>query len=111
VVTTEDFNGRYADLLSALGDAVRLLQARGERHWAVWLEHRRVRISAGDRHALEQIRAAYGGMGSLSDLVIHPLNHHDIALADVAATNDRFQELLRRIWANSTEMLRDLDRS
>jgi hypothetical protein len=50
-------------------------------------------------------------MGSLNDLVIHPMNHHNIAQVDVAAANERLQALLLRIWTNTTEMLGDLDRS
>lgn len=48
--------------------------------------------------APEDVRHAFGGMGSLNDLVIDPINRHAIAPDDVAAVNNELDALRSRIW-------------
>ena len=63
-----------ARLLATLDDAAALLVEHGEHEWAAWLQGDRRRIAQGDFAGLDHLLAAFGGMGSLNDLVFDPRN-------------------------------------
>jgi hypothetical protein len=97
-------------LLTDLSDLIRLLDTHREEHWASWLAERRDRIAHGDEHALRQLRSSFGGMGSLNDLVIHPINGHRIGDTDVERVNQQVRDLLTKVWTGLQAVLRELDR-
>jgi hypothetical protein len=105
-----DFDREYRKLLEALDRAVALLRPYSD-SWADWLESDRSKIAGGDRHALEHLLMAFGGMGSLNDLVIHPLNGHVIDDADIDRVNRELMTHRSEIWAAARAMKRELDRS
>lgn len=70
----DEFEVRLARLLATLDDAAALLVEHGEHGWAAWLEGDRRRIAQGDLAGLDHLLAAFGGMGSLNDLVFDPRN-------------------------------------
>ena len=61
-----------AELVSALKEAVALLHACGQERWAGWLEKDRKLIAGGDFYGVKHLLQAFGGMGSLNDLVVEP---------------------------------------
>lgn len=65
----DEFEVRLARLLATLDDAAALLVEHSEHGWAAWLEGDRRRIAQGDLAGLDHLLAAFGGMGSLNDLV------------------------------------------
>lgn len=106
----EDFDRHFTALLSAASEASALLRRCGEARWACWLDTAAARIKLGDRYGLENVRAAFGGMGSLNDLVIHPLNGHQVSDDEVDAVNQRLSSLVSQLWRHANEMKRELDR-
>jgi Domain of unknown function (DUF6966) len=97
-------------LVVHLCDLTRLLEAHGEEQWALWLAERRDRIAHGEGHALRQLRDSFGGMGSVNDLLINPINGHHVNPADVADVNQRLCDLRATVWTSLQTVLRQLDR-
>ena len=57
------------ELVAALDEAAALLDASGHEHWAAWMRTSAAEIRASDRHGVERVLRAYGGMGSFNDVV------------------------------------------
>ena len=49
-------------------------------------------------------------MGSFTDLVLHPINGHDLGDAEIDVTNERLARLRSSIFQTATDLRRDLDR-
>ncbi len=110
-VNDDDFERRLADLLATLDDASTLLAKHGAHHWAGWLSKDRERIANHDRHGLEHLLMAFGGMGSLNDLVFHPLNGNASGEGLDGWDNDELDALRSKIFRNATALRHELDRS
>lgn len=94
------------ELLATLDCLVALLRRHGEIHWAAWLERDAERLRKGDVSAVDHLLSAFGGMGSLSDLVLSPANGHAIAENDVESVNAE----LRRLASHAHDLARELQR-
>jgi len=91
----------YRAALTACRD---LLVRVREPAWAAWLERDLAEWAHGRvRHHLE----AFGGMGSLNDLVLSRDNGHDLAAEDEAWAN----ALLEQLLDTSRELARSIERS
>jgi hypothetical protein len=64
-------------------------------------------IEAGDGYGLQHLLGAYGGMGSFSDLLIHPANGHPIDSRDVDAVNNYLRTLGAAVWSRASALLRE----
>jgi hypothetical protein len=62
---------------------------------------------AGDGYGLQHLLGAYGGMGSFSDLVIHPANGHQIDPGDLDAVNDQLRALGEAVWSRASALVRE----
>ena len=51
--------------------------------WEAWVRRDVDRIVDSDYQGLVSLLTAFGGMGSLSDVVVHPMNGHDIEPGDI----------------------------
>src|SRR5687767_13432424 len=81
----------------ARGDGLASTLPRGT-GWASRLEMDLTWIRDGDLHGVTHFLSAQGGPGSLTDLVLHPMNGHDLAIADVPAVNQALSALTARAW-------------
>lgn len=90
-----------ADLGAAGGDLAELPRRYGEGHWADRITDAIRRINDGDLSGVDYLLRAFGGMGSLNDLLIHEANGHSIAAVDVGPVNDRLDELRTRVYSLS----------
>jgi len=97
---------KTVELLQLLQDTIELLQGYGER-WADWMYKSRRRIKAGDLSGVTLLLKAYGGMASFSDLVIHPLNGHDVKADEVEQVNERLQHLRHRMYELAIQIKRE----
>ena len=89
---------KTTELVSLLDSATALLRSCGEVHWASWLEQDVARMRASDFGGIEHFLAAFGGMGSINDLVLHPTNGHRLTESEIAPINERLRTLLSRTW-------------
>jgi hypothetical protein len=87
-----------AELARLIEQAADLLLAHGETHWANWLRLDAQRIRNLDLRGVEHMLSAFGGMGSINDLILHPHNGHTLEESEVEATNERLSGLLSRIY-------------
>lgn len=54
--------------------------------------------------------SAFGGMGSLNDLVIHPRNGHAIEDDEISAVNEELGRLTSAVYSEASALRRELDR-
>lgn len=99
------------DLVAAGMALAGLLRDVGADSWAEWMERNVELIERGDRYGIDRLVAAFGGMGSLNDLMIHPMNGHAIEDTEVSSANNRLDELRQRTWRLARETQRELDRT
>ncbi|TMD34757.1 MAG: hypothetical protein E6I89_15960 [Chloroflexi bacterium] len=93
-----DFEARYLSLLKAIDECVAMLRAADESQFADWLELDRSKIADGKTRALQHLLSAYGGAGSINDIL----------LEDPRAQM-RLTRLRNEIWKQADAMLRELD--
>jgi hypothetical protein len=99
-VSTES-DHEAAALLLALVEAIAFLKDWNKAHWVEWLEADAARIRRGDAYGVDHLLGAFGGIGSLNDLVITQMNGDDVAEADVPGVNERLDDLRDRVWRHA----------
>lgn len=95
------------DLLRILDELGALLRTWKEDRWADWIERDRRLIADGHPDALGHLLAAFGGIGSLRDLTIHPANGHDIDEDRTRPVNDRLRTLRGAAYTKATGLVDD----
>jgi hypothetical protein len=98
-------------LVVAATELAGFLRSFGENGWADWVDQDVARIRAGDRYGVDHLLTAFGGMGSLSDLLIHPVNGYDVQMEDVPSANNQLTYLRERTAETARAIQRKLDRS
>jgi hypothetical protein len=109
-VDSGEFDARLARLLTTLEEAVSLLVEHGAGSWAAWLDGDRWRIENGDRHGLDHLLETFGGMGSLNDLVFHPLNGNASGEDPAEWDNDTLSGLRARIFTEASALRSEFNR-
>lgn len=64
-------------------------------------------VGRGDIEGIEHLLSAFGGMGSINDLIIHPANGHALSLRDGEHANAALQDLLSRAYELASEISRE----
>ena len=105
-----DIDADLAQLEGALTLLIDLLRQHRQDRWANWLARDAVRIEAGERFGLDHLISAFGGMGSLNDVILEPRNRDDIGTGDLVAISERLHQLREQIYAVATRITRILDR-
>lgn len=107
-VTDSEFDERLARLIANLEETATLLRQHGETHWLGWVMKCRRELATYDAAAFDHVLGAFGGMGSLNDLLILAANGHVVRPEEEPAVNDRFDALRRAIWDDATALRHDL---
>jgi hypothetical protein len=94
-------------LIETLDTLVSLLREHGEERWASWLHSDCDRLQRGDFTGIKHFLSAFGGMGSLGDLILDPGNGHRISHSDVESVNARLRARLSRAYDLATEISRE----
>jgi hypothetical protein len=84
-------------LATLLEEAECLLRRHDVTHWAEWLHKDATRIRGLDLYGLEHLLSAFGGMGSLNDLILARPKEDDPSILDTSPDDEKFQGLLSRI--------------
>lgn len=61
-------------------------------------------LRASDLEGVRHFLSAFEGMGSINDLVLHPINGHRIAESDVTKVNENLRALLSEAWELAREV-------
>jgi hypothetical protein len=98
-----------ARLAGLMDEMVDLLKAHGEEHWAEWVEYDARLIRERDGHGVEHFLAAFGSMGSLYDLVFHPVNGNATSEAEGRTATERLHELIAEAYPIAQDIEHELD--
>src|ERR1700692_4794798 len=85
---------RIQQLLKLLDDISAQLSGYGETHWSGWIAGDASRLRRGDLYGITHFLSAFGGMGSLNDLIICRQNGHRITEAETTAANEKLSQAL-----------------
>jgi hypothetical protein len=107
-VTDSDFDARLARLIRNLNEIADLLRKHGESHWLRWATTCRTELDTHDAAAFDHVLGAFGGMGSLNDLLILGANGHAVGPEEESIVNDRLADLRTAIWDDATVLRHDL---
>lgn len=93
------------ELINVLDELASILEADGNPHWGDWMRKAQVLLLNSNYSGIEHLLSAYGGMGSLNDVVIGQ-GYTDGALTwkpGHMALNEKFASLSSRAYelANS----------
>ena len=91
-----------ARLSTLVEEASSILHAHAHPSWATWLAQDARRIRALDFYGLEHLLSAYGGMGSLNDVVLSASQHG--TNKDI---NERFDTVRQQIYELATKLARE----
>ncbi len=94
-------------LANSLESASEFLLKYGVPSWSSWLAKDARLIRNGDFYGVEHLLSAFGGMGSLNDLVLHPINGHPVPDTDVNRVNDEWQAMLSDISTKARKLARE----
>lgn len=103
-----DFDVCLARLAENLGEVATLLRDHGETHWLKWATTCSHELETYDAAAFAHVLGAFGGMGSLNDLLILRVNGHIVAPERESAVNRRLGDLRAAIWGDATALRHDL---
>jgi len=95
--------GLPEQLVASLNDAVARLRLLGQSRWATWLERDRSQIASGDLRGVTHLLSAFGGSGSINDLVFP-----DESGAQYQ-TDPELHVLLNRVYSLADELHRAED--
>ncbi len=96
---------RRARLQRDLSALATLLGEYKVKHWTQWAQECARLLEREDPSALRKIRSAYGGMGSLNDVIISTRNGHPIDPGDEDPVNQRLQALASSVYAAVTQTI------
>jgi hypothetical protein len=85
-------------LADALDDLATFLIAHSEPSWGDWIARDAVLVRRGDGRGVTHFLSAFGGMGSLNDLLFDQENGNAASEPEAKALNERFEELRDRAW-------------
>ena len=97
------------DLVTILKELTALLSTANEKHWSQQITKAKSRIQRSDFSGIQLLLSFYGGMGSFSDLMIHPVNGHSISENDSSKFNERLDKYRSDIYRLSKEIRNNAD--
>jgi hypothetical protein len=92
------------DLSKTIQEAADFLFSVGEQHWGNWLAKDAALIRNSDFRGVEHVLNAFGGMGSINDLIIHPVNGHSVSEDQVSTANEKLEVLLSSVAIKSKKL-------
>jgi hypothetical protein len=96
-------------LMERLRDTITLLRKYKENGWADWLQRDHDWIAQRDFRGVQHLFNAFGGVGSFSDLLIHPANGHELPEDEVVPVNQRLNALCGELYALAAKIRREVE--
>jgi hypothetical protein len=104
IVGVKGMGPKTTKLVGLLDSASSILHSCGEDQWSAWLQKDAALLRAGDLKGIVHFLSAFGGMGSIYDLVLHPINGHRVADSDLSNVNESLHVLLSEAWELAREI-------
>lgn len=88
------------ELIETLDELAQVLESDGARHWCSWMRSAAVKLKNGDLSGVDYLLRAYGGMGSLNDLILGQTTHNGAFAWKPGhlELNERFELLRSKAW-------------
>lgn len=93
---------QLAELMQKVAD---LLFEHNENNWGQWFALDVLRIKNQDYYGVEHVLAAFGGAGSINDLVLHPLSDRYTEI-DMDDLNNQLANWLREVFTLASKLRR-----
>ena len=93
-------------LFAAIDEAVSLLDAVKEQHWALKLKRDRALVDAGNAAGVDHLLAEFGGTGSMSALYLCRTNGHDVSERQEIEINAQLHVIRTRVHDLAAELKR-----
>jgi hypothetical protein len=96
------------ELVKTLDELAEVLESDGDRHWSQWMRKAAGRLTNGDGSGVDYLLQAYGGMGSINDLVLGQATREGKFewKPGSEALNERFEFLRGKAWQLAQSMRR-----
>jgi len=95
---------KTTELVTKLEECAAFLRACSEIKWARWLEKSAALLRSGQLSGIDHFNGAFGGMGSVNDLVLHPINGHTIEESEIDAANEKLKTYFSTIGELAEEV-------
>ena len=82
---------KTTELVNELEGCASFLRECSEVKWAYWLENSASLLKSGQISGIDHYKGAFGGMGSINDLVLHPINGHTIKETEINSANEKLK--------------------
>jgi hypothetical protein len=86
------------ELAGCIESAAILLRSYNEHHWGSWLAKDAALVRAHDFAGVEHFLIAFGGMGSINDLIILPINGQQVGCNQVDRANEELRSMLSKAY-------------
>jgi hypothetical protein len=86
------------ELMKRLSETITFLRKYKENSWADWLQQDHDWIAQRNFRGVQHLLNAFGGIGSFSDLLIHPANGHELQEDEVVPVNKRLNALCGELY-------------
>ena len=96
------------ELVGVLDVLASVLESEGNRHWANWMRKSQTHLLNSDYSGIEYLLSAYGGMGSLNDLILGQSYKNGVFAwkSGHAELNERFTALRSKAWGLASAIKR-----
>lgn len=92
-------------LIVVLQEMAEILAANARPEWAQWIKRATIQLLNSDYHGVETVLAAYGGMGSLNDVVLAQITAGPLSVSAIGASADEvFADLRDEAWRLANEI-------
>jgi hypothetical protein len=93
-------------LIVVLSELAVVLEVDGDTHWSGWKRNARTRLLNSDYSGIEHLLSAYGGLGSLNDLVVGQCYKDGILACPPGHVklNEKFSALRNKAWDLANEI-------
>jgi hypothetical protein len=96
-------------LVEAMDSLAAFLREQHQVRWADWVAGDAARIRRGDGQGVAHFLSAFGGMGSLTDLLFSPANGTAETDQAAALLNARLRYLVDAAWGQASALRRAID--
>lgn len=88
------------ELIGVLNELASILEGDGNAHWSGWIQNARTRLLNSDYSGIEYLLSAYGGMGSLNDVVLGQSYKEGVFAwkPEHIKLNEKFTALSSKAW-------------
>lgn len=95
-------------LMESMSLLIEVLRLHDEPFWANWMSEDMRAVDHGDARALDHILAAYGGMGSVNDLILVRIKGRLLTADERVAATEHLRDLLSRVYDLARSLRREV---